>query len=454
MDKKDVITREIPERYLKIGGVQGITYLYLLSECCVPLEEENTLEKVIPFTELEKIPAFINELKCAARELFSAEPDIEGLLERSVKLREELKETATDVFAYQDILKLHEYVLRRTKPADAPEGKAFNDEAEARDILSAIFKAQTNAVINENISLCVAQLPLRMTKARYHDILMNELKMYADGQKSAFERNMFLMRMSAGIGGRPFDKLQAVEGFLNKLADTDLKNIDMNAKQQLEEELSCCSELLENYRDVLELIVQALDHLMVYMKNYRDSGSEAVREVLELKAIADEAVENLDRGRREKMSSSVYELFSKTEGVVDEEFEKITKSLGHFLKKSTQEEDKELKPYLERFLVCDRLLSQSYYADIDRIDEEEEETAGMQTVEDTVEEFCREMEECSAGESKMMSRARMAATFEHIPVFFSSRTEVMNYVLASITGCRDAYEKEVSLELAKKELVR
>ena len=196
--------------------------------------------------------------------------------------------------------------------------------------------------------------------------------------------------------------------------------------------------------------MQALDHFMVYLYNYRDSSPEAVREILELRSIVDEALESFEKGRREKMSSKVLDLFSKTEGIVDEEFEKIAKSLGHFLKSSTQEEDRELKPYLQRFLLCDRLLSQSYYADIEEGIDVEEAPASREDVEAAVEEFCRDLEERSGNDSRMMSRARMAATFVNLPVFFTSRTEVMNYVLSSIEGCRDAYEKEVSLELAKK----
>ena len=252
MGKKEVITGEIPERYMKIGGVQGITYLYLLSECCVPLEEGQNPEKVIPFAQLERIPEFIDELKSIVSAVFMTEPDIEGLQKRAVTLRDDLKDAATDIFAYQDIMKLHEYVLRRTRPVDAPAGRTINEEAEARDILSAIFRDGTNAVINENISLCVAQLPLRMTKARYHDILMNELKIYADGPKSAFDRNMFLMRMSAGICDLPRQKLPAIERFLDRLLQADLKMIDSNARWDFEKSFRIafsCLKIIRMFRN-------------------------------------------------------------------------------------------------------------------------------------------------------------------------------------------------------------
>ena len=132
---------------------------------------------------------------------------------------------------------------------------------------------------------------------------------------------------------------------------------------------------------------------------------------------------------------------------------KIAHSLSHFLKGSSGETDLELKSYFDRFLLCDRLLSQSYYADIEETEEVEEEPMGIPAVEKEVEAFCESLFAKTAGESKMMTRARMAATFENIPVFFTSRTEVMNYVLGAINGCRDAYEKEVSIKLARNSVI-
>ena len=236
-DRFDTIKKEIPERYLKIGGVQGVTYLYLLSECCVPLEQGGDEDKVIPFTRFESIPVFIGELKDIARQLFSDSPDISSLSRRTETLRLQIRDFATDVYAYLDILKLYEYVMVRTKPVDVEASRQFNDEAEAREILSAIFRSGSNAAINENISAVTAQLPLRMTKARYRDILMTELKVYADGPKSAFERNMFLIRMSAGVSGYPRGRLTRIEECIDSIKSADLKNIGSEEKTRLDNEI-------------------------------------------------------------------------------------------------------------------------------------------------------------------------------------------------------------------------
>ena len=171
--------------------------------------------------------------------------------------------------------------------------------------------------------------------------------------------------------------------------------------------------------------------------------------MLALKSIIDESLDNLERGVREDMSDRVHDLFASTEGIADEEFENIAKSLGHFLKSSSVRTDLELKPYFDRFLLCDRLLSQSYYADIENVDEEDERITGAKAVEEAVDSFCEDLFLKSADDTKMMTRARMAAAFSYIPVFFNSRTEVMNYVLESIGGCRDNYEKSVSLKAAR-----
>ncbi len=51
------------------------------------------------------------------------------------------------------------------------------------------------------------------------------------------------------------------------------------------------------------------------------------------------------------------------------------------------------------------------------------------------------------GKSRKYLRAMMAAVLKELPVFFNNHTEVMNYVLASLSGCRDLAEKNACLDL-------
>ena len=66
---------------------------------------------------------------------------------------------------------------------------------------------------------------------------------------------------------------------------------------------------------------------------------------------------------------------------------------------------------------------------------------------DGVEDIKGELTEAFGSDKKIMQRARMAAILSQLPVFFNSRTDVMNYVRDSLDGCRDTYEKMVAVRL-------
>ena len=46
---------------------------------------------------------------------------------------------------------------------------------------------------------------------------------------------------------------------------------------------------------------------------------------------------------------------------------------------------------------------------------------------------------------RKLNRARMAACLSALPVFFNSRTEVMNYVRESLASCSNIHEKNIAI---------
>ena len=60
-------------------------------------------------------------------------------------------------------------------------------------------------------------------------------------------------------------------------------------------------------------------------------------------------------------------------------------------------------------------------------------------------ELCEKLKESFDNGDRSRNRAVMAAVLKELPVFFNSRTEVMNYVRESLSGCRDIYEKSIAV---------
>ena len=65
--------------------------------------------------------------------------------------------------------------------------------------------------------------------------------------------------------------------------------------------------------------------------------------------------------------------------------------------------------------------------------------------EEEFKKLCDKMNESFKNGDRALNRARMAAVLGVLPVFFNSKTEVMNYVRESLMNCSNSHEKNVAI---------
>ena len=66
-------------------------------------------------------------------------------------------------------------------------------------------------------------------------------------------------------------------------------------------------------------------------------------------------------------------------------------------------------------------------------------------VEQAFEGLKGKLEACFSADGRTLNRARMAAALSSLPVFFNSRTEVMNYVREALSSCSNNHEKNIAV---------
>lgn len=106
-----------------------------------------------------------------------------------------------------------------------------------------------------------------------------------------------------------------------------------------------------------------------------------------------------------------------------------------------------LDKLFQRIAVAQRLLATSTFADIEVT--EKSEPIKQEDLDRVSKEFLDEMSDFLSAGNRYQNRAVIAAVLKELPVFFSSRSDVMNYVRSSLAGCRNMPEKAASLELLK-----
>lgn len=446
--KNDLLRNEMPRSCFKIAAMELALHLYMFYETDTDRDCENYRD----FYGMDGVHGLMDRMfeLIDNTVLCEEEFDREAYLKKAYELREDIKAEATGLSSISDLLAIYEYVLNRINPDKAAKITDFNDDAAARDVLSAIFADKDNSMINTNIRLALSQLPIRMTKARFFDILENGLKKYIGGDCKALTQAVFVITCGCGCSDLSAINENGAFGIsgdeLRKLEAADYTGLTAVQYNELESIIKKASTGLKDYSEAFENCIKAVNLICVYLEGC-NVATEADRKMVEpFKAPVSAAVSGIRSAEYKEMDGLCLNAFKLSEDLLINErdnLEGINSGLGRVY--NTKSANDITIDDLALAARCTRLLSDSYYADLDASDE-----AAIASTEDAAEEFNRlksALENKFANDCRPVQRARMAAVISNLPLFFESRSDVMNYVNDSVSNCRDTYEKSVAVNL-------
>ena len=369
--------------------------------------KERDLEKPVTEEDTQAL-GFRTGLEALVEKSFSDYASLEETGKKADALKTEIRDEVEKLVKIIDRLELDKYVSER----EAKEGESFDypdDDEAAKIVLRSIFAVNDNAIINERIKNAVYELPVRMTKVRFFDIIKNGMKLYIGSDCDILDRFVYMLESSTGISGDEVLKSMEEKPDLEKIREryeylNDLAGICNYICVIGGTDEKVRAEKKENVEKLIELI-----KLSSSLNGDNAADAEKILGSLE--------------GKLEDMSQKVPALEAKLAGYIESEE-------GELSEKAVM---------LERMR---RLMSSSLYADLDT---EVPEEADEKAVEQAFEGLKGKLEACFSADGRTLNRARMAAALSSLPVFFNSRTEVMNYVREALSSCSNNHEKNIAV---------
>ena len=358
---------------------------------------------------IEKSNELRNRLEELIKGCFEDFDGLKALGKKAEELREELKTKVEILVRKIDRLELEHYVEIRKEIPDEKPSYADDDDA-ARAVLRSIFGVNDNTVINERIKMAVYELPVRMTKVRFYDILKNSLKVYIGLSSDVLSRMMYMLYSTSGLKGD------------EEFGAEDVSKADQNA---LQEEYDYLNDLagICNYICVLGRVSDEV----------RNEGRKKVESLLKLI----EASSGLD----EKSNADEAEkILTELEGILEELSERrlvLEAKLESFLDSGEKPDEEAVKLESMR-----RLMSSSIYAELEADDFGTVDEAKLDL---EFEKFSKALDEAFKNGNRALNRARQAAVLSTLPVFFNSKSDVMNYVRESLSACSNVHEKNTAV---------
>lgn len=357
-------------------------------------------------------------------------------------IREDIIASMKVLTAYADCLQIFEYILNRLD-AENQENRLpddYSDEAFTRMLVQSIFSEKDNTVINAKIADILSQLPVRMTRQKYFEMVRDAFSLYNDACKSSVDSFVYMLRSLTmldkpeGFGKKYPEIFEVIELFL----DSDFENITKEQYESCEKSLRTAAdmvmELSSNYMYTQEIINDIYVILL--------AGAYAIVDVNELKNC------NIILGAQTADSDEIFAALEALEGKQEQLYENFAQYdylIENCDKYSDTIESCMLTAVYASLKLITKLVSTSSFIELD--DTMTDETAGEAYVAAARDAFVRDLTILFEGKSRRFVRSIMAATLSTLPSFIGNTDELLSYIRHSLTSCSDKVEKGVCVKL-------
>lgn len=344
--------------------------------------------------------------------------------------------------SYADCLQIYEYILNRLDSGN-PENelpKDYSDDKFINQLIQYIFEDRDNTVISAKIADMIGQLPVRITRQKYFELIRDAFSLYKESNKDSVDNFVYMLRSLTtldkpeGFGEKYPDIYSVIKEFL----DSDFESITKDEYGIFEEKLQTAaktiSELSSKYMYMQEIVNDVYSLLLSKPYAIVDSGDiELCNIILGAEdATVDEVFKALEalEGKQERL----YESFARYDYLIEncDKYKAIIESCM-------------LSTVYSSLVVITKLVSTSSFIELDAVSDNS--PAGETYVDKVRDEFINELIKLFEGKSRRFIRSIMAATLSTLPTFIGNTDELTAYIRHSLVSCSDNVEKGVCVKL-------
>ncbi|MDE6025767.1 MAG: hypothetical protein K2G45_09980 [Lachnospiraceae bacterium] len=359
------------------------------------------------------------------------------------KVRGDVERKMQLLTSYTDGYETYEYILNRIEAGIKGTVDDVHIDELASRVFKYIFTDNDKVVINSKLQLVMSQLPVRMTKNKFYDVVTNTLNIYKGGDKKAAGDFVDMLEKTALIAlPSGFDtEYPTLYSVYNNLKETDYKNVDETTYDSLCGKLSDAVTFIENESTFLVLFQEIVNDTFAILLtnnmksvNKQKKGYDSAVNIitscandkvidLENKNIADSFISI--EGVQEELLESVYVLET-----MQEEFMSSVNEAGQ----GAQSNDD-----AKIISILDKLLSTSLFVSLEE-DSDEPGIADGDYIASLRERLTGELARLFDDNATIVNRSIMSKLLSAMPIFLNSQQEIKSYLDYVLGNCRDTSE--------------
>lgn len=370
--------------------------------------------------------------------------------------------------AYTDIFQVFEYIFNRTEYKFRDDVKDIDNDKFLAGVMGYIFDTKDNVVVNEKIKEVIGQLPVRLTKSRYFDLLRDSLSIYKGGDRSSLDSYLYMIKTGAMLYGQEEMDTAYPDLFSlrKELEALDYKNLTKEEYTVFMDKIDGAAYRINTSVDFYYGLQECVNHLYVmlilapyaYMEGYRIESLEGEMKFLLLpteeshcKKLIWDINKHFMEGTKLPLGREAEDKLTYTEGKQEQMAEEFNVLEAYFYDIKSNHvklvESLMLGPLYNCLNTAQNLLGSSLFVELDQV-------VNLQIVDKEYlskvqEELILKLSNEFKNNSKYVNRAIMANTINKMPVFFQSSQEVMDYIRGTLEQCHDMAEKIACVDIIK-----
>ena len=379
--------------------------------------------------------------------------DTEAIKERAFETRKAITKVMQVLTAFGDRYTIYEYVLNRKEYSykDTSSMKWFDKDTFKNKILAYTSTDSDKSSNGIKLVQILEQLPMRMTRTRFAQIVEDGLRAYIGSEKSSVEELLYMVRTGALL-----EEPEEMKVYFPDLYEKSIHVAQCYNQHMTEEEFASLQDyfaqlflILNNQMDCVLLAQEIVNDICTILLSapYVMGNVEERSWCVQIAEKVNTLFANPERP--EIIYDEFHELLSNLEGVQEQlvELREIGETVQEELKEAYKNRMSEEQ--LQGFGILGKiamLLSTSHFGewkDEEETAEEASETYIMQKAGELIEDLKAHFKKLS----KIEIRAIMAKVLTMLPLFVRNYNELESYIDASLANCTDLAEKMACVEL-------
>ena len=357
--------------------------------------------------------------------------------EEALSLRKESTQIMELLSAYTDRFTVYEYVLNRLEYrfSGASLEVGYSDEDMTQEILQKLSSETDQTVRQSMLVSIIEQLPMRMTRKRFFQVLAEGMDAYKGSDKEAVDGQLFMLRTAAMLE-------EPAEFKLETFKQAPLSAVSEAEWNKLHDMLADAMEELNSQMDRMLLLQELINDLCVVTMTDGCTWTEQHKTCSSIISFTltpgtDEAALNAMLTALEGIQEQYSMTFQEKSTLVDELMQSSKEQLS----------EQGMIETFSKLEVLSKLLSSSRFADIEQ--KQESETVEASYIEEQTAALISELETFLKSSSKPLARAVMAKLVTMVPLFIRDYNQLEEYIQNSLSSCSDVAEKLACIEIIR-----